>query len=107
MTEQLQHHKDADTALEVFADGLDAIGDGRGFGKDHLKARQDITAAFIERDRLKTVNPELLAALGCAVRDLSATYAALETGRPAVSIGQFARLDKMRAVLAKAKENQP
>ena len=104
MTEQLQHHKDADTALEIFADGLDAIGDGRGFGKDHLKARQDITAAFIERDRLKALNAELLAVLERILR-------ADESGNSGAYMGE-AVLCRMfatqaRAAILKAKGETP
>ena len=58
----------------------------------------------IEIDRLKAEKAELLAALECANRDLSTTYAALETTRPIISAGKFARLDKVRAAIAKAKE---
>jgi hypothetical protein len=46
---------------------------------------------------------ELVEALKCAERDLTATYEVAKAGKVAIiSIGQFQRLDRIRAALASA-----
>jgi hypothetical protein len=48
--------KGAPTVVEIIADGLDAVADGRGFGGEHLEAV-----------KLANASPKLLSALRCAV----------------------------------------
>lgn len=63
----LNHHAAADELMNVFADGLDASVDGRGFGAEHLAARNAIVKAFADRDEL--VKALAAVVIECMMRD--------------------------------------
>lgn len=76
-------------------------------GRNHRKnAREIVTACNSHAAHLAKIqaltdrNAELLSALECAHRDLSMTYTALKSGTPAVSIGQWGRLESVGNVIA-------
>ena len=47
---ETKHTPTGDDLLVIFADGLDASGDGRGWRKEHQDARNTIVRAVNERE---------------------------------------------------------
>ena len=95
---QTKHTPTGDDLLVIFADGLDASGDGRGWSKEHQAARDTLVRAVNERE-------ELIAALGMVNSKVLAApeedhgFGSEVTIRLSVKEA-YAR----RAVLAKARE---